>query len=222
MTMNNTLNSLRRSWFTLRTTVGRWPLHRKIGIFVAIVAVAGLVWIDYTNSHNTDATAPTQASSASATPTDTEDSPAEDDTAAGTAGTNQAPGNGTVPVPDASADAARSTAERFATNFGSPNANFDDWYARISPDISLQLREQYRLTDIRNVAQNTVKTVTGPLNQLPGTMAFDITYSDASRMEVRVEMGVEGWQVINVLPLQDNPAPTPAPVAAPASAPTGQ
>lgn len=218
MTMNNAMNSLRRSWFTFRTTVGRWPMHRKIGVIVAIAAVAGLVWIDYTNSHNTDPAAPTQAS-ASATPTDTEDTTDQDDTAAGT---YQVPGNGTVPVPDASVDAARSTAERFATNFGSPNGNFDDWYARISPDISLQLREQYRLTDIRNVAQNTIKTLTGPLNQLPGTMAFDVTYSDSSRMEVRVEMGVEGWQVINVLPLQDNPAPAPAPVIAPAPAPTGQ
>lgn len=217
MTMNSSLNALRRHWFTLRTAVGRWPLHRKVGVIVAIVAVAGLVWIDHTNSQTPEPDAAPQTS-ASATTTDSEESPAEQDTAAGT---YEIPGNGTIPVPDASVNAARGTAERFATNFGSPNGNFDDWYARISPDISLQLREQYRLTDIRNVAQNTVTKLLGPLNQLPGTMAFDIVYSDNSRIEVRVEMGVEGWQVINVVPLQENPAPAPAP-AADIPAPAGQ
>jgi hypothetical protein len=110
----------------------------------------------------------------------------------------------------ASQDAARATAQRFATNFGTPNGNRDDWLARIAPDVSAQLAEQYRLTDIRNVTQADVTSVDGPVRQEPGTLSFDVDYSDGSRIEIRLETGTEGWKVINVVPLTSNgvrPAP---------------
>ena len=104
----------------------------------------------------------------------------------------------TITTDAASQDAARATAQRFATNFGTPNGNRDDWLARICPDVSAQLAEQYRLTDIRNVTQADVTSVDGPVRQEPGTITFDVDYSDGSRIEIRLETGTEGWKVINV------------------------
>ena len=116
----------------------------------------------------------------------------------------------TITTDAASQDAAHATAQRFATNFGSPNGNRDDWLARICPDVSAQLAELYRLTDIRNVTQADVTSVDGPVRQEPGTITFDVDYSDGSRIEIRLETGTEGWKVINVAPLTSNgvrPAP---------------
>ena len=107
----------------------------------------------------------------------------------------------TLTADAASQDAARAAAQRFATNFATPNGNRDDWLARISGDVSDQLAEQYRLTDIRNVTQADVTSVDGPVRQEPGTITFDVDYSDGSRIEIRLEAGTEGWKVIDVLPL---------------------
>ena len=208
-------NAMRSGWWRLRAWWGRVPLRVRLGVAIGVIAVAGLVWqhdnhIDTANSRGRPtASAPVTTVGAAVT----EAAPPGDGSLA-----DPSVGQAELPtaVPDASVDTARATAERFATNFASPNGNFDDWLARISPDVSAQLAEQYRLTDIRNVTQATVQSMTGPLNQLPGTMAFQVAYSDGSRVEIRVEMGTEGWKVINVLPL-NTAAPSPA-VAAPAPA----
>ena len=53
-------------------------------------------------------------------------------------------------------------------------------------------------------------SVDGPVRQEPGTITFDVDYSDGSRIEIRLETGTEGWKVINVLPLTSDgvrPAP---------------
>ena len=73
--------------------------------------------------------------------------------------------------------------------------------------MSAQLAEQYRLTDIRNVTQADVTSVDGPVRQEPGTLTFDVDYSDGSRIEIRLETGTEGWKVITGLSLGVRPAP---------------
>ena len=73
----------------------------------------------------------------------------------------------TLAADAASQDAARAAAQRFATDFATPNGNRDDWLARICGDVSDQLAEQYRLTDIRNVTQADVTSVDGPVRQEP-------------------------------------------------------
>lgn len=104
----------------------------------------------------------------------------------------------------------RAVVTRFATNFGTPNGNQDDWLARIRPDVSIQLIEQYRLTDIRNVTQAAVTAVDGPVAQEPASLTFDVTYDDGSRIEVRMETGPDGWKAVNVLPLSSNGLPAPS------------
>ena len=181
----------------------RIPRRALLGVAGALTAVAALAW-----QHHSDAAAQPHheqrpAASAPATP------------AAGAPSDAAAPPVGQLPPPTittdaASQDAAHATAQRFATNFGSPNGNRDDWLARICPDVSAQLAELYRLTDIRNVTQADVTSVDGPVRQEPGTLSFDVAYSDGSRIEIRLETGTEGWKVINVVPLTSNgvrPAP---------------
>ena len=181
----------------------RIPRRALLGVAVALTAVAALAW-----QHHSDAAAKPHheqrpAASAPASP------------AAGAPSDAAAPPVGQLAAADdhpdaASQDAAHATAQRFATNFGSPNGNRDDWLARICPDVSAQLAEQYRLTDIRNVTQADVTSVDGPVRQEPGTITFDVDYSDGSRIEIRLETGTEGWKVINVVPLTSNgvrPAP---------------
>ena len=205
MRANAVWSQLRR----LRIGWRRVPLRIRVGVLVGVIAVAGLMFQHHTHTEQLGGRAATPQVTSSATtpanPAQVGAAPPDDGGADTSVGQTAPP---TV-VPDASVDAARATAQRFATNFASPNGNFDDWLARISPDLSAQLQEQYRLTDIRNVTQATVAAVSGPVSQLPGTMAFQVTYSDGSRIEIRVEMGVEGWKVINVLPL-NSASPTPS------------
>jgi len=205
-------DAVRRSWWRLRARWRRVPLRTRVAVLMGVIAVTGLVWQHHTHTEQAGRRpAPPPVTSGATTPAN----PAQLGPAPpGDGGVDSSVGQSdpATIVPDASVDAARATAQRFAANFASPNGNFDDWLARISADLSAQLKEQYRLTDIRNVTQATVVTVSGPVNQLPGTMAFQVTYSDGSRIEIRVEMGVEGWKVINVLPLNSTPtAPPPAP-----------
>jgi hypothetical protein len=110
-------------------------------------------------------------------------------------------------------DAARVVAQRFAGNFAAPNNNRDDWLNRIDADVSPQLREQYQLTDIRNVNQATVTGLVGPLDVLPGAVAFRASYSDDSQIQMHLELALDGWKIVNVVPVQA------APPAAPGSQP---
>jgi hypothetical protein len=213
-----TQRSLRARWWRLRGWVRRIPPRIRLGVVVAIVAMAGLFWqntshVDARSGHHHQ-----QRPTASAAPT-----PAPETAAAPGEYFGDNPNVGQLPAPTvapqvASIDAARAVAQRFSTNFGSPNGNRDDWLARISPDTSAQLMEQYRLTDIRNVTQAAVQSVDGPLNELPGAAAFHATYSDGSQIEIRVEIASDGWKVVNVLPVTTEGLPA-VPPATPAPAP---
>ena len=191
-------------WRRARRVWRNIPLRMRVGVLIGLIAVVGLIW-----QHTTTEPASQRAES-SATAT-SEPAPADvasvDESAPDGQQPPQEPG-AAVPLPDTSVDAARATVQRFATNFASPNGDFDDWFSRISQDLAAQLQEQYRLTDIRNVAQAAVTSVSGPVNQTPGAMAFRVAYSDGTQVEVRVEMGVqaEGWKVINVIPVPAEPA----------------
>ena len=204
-----TSTSLRARWWRLRWRVRRIPLRVRLGVLAGIVAVAGLVW-QHTSHHLDAGTGDRhqQRPAASAAPAPAPAAPPAD------LGDN--PDVGQLPPPTvapqlASIDAARAVASRFATNFGSPNGNHDDWLARITPDVSEQLVEQYRLTDIRNVPEATVSSVDGPLDELPGAVAFRATYSDGSQIEIRLALAADGWKVANVLPVSVDAAPAPTP-----------
>ena len=188
-------NALRRAQFRWRCIESR----TRLVIIVFVVTLAGLLW-NYGLHHSDQTSTSSSTTSTSAAP-DSTDSPQNEPLSP-----SELP-----PTPDASPEGARAVVERFSTNFANPNGNFDDWFARISPDISPQLAEQYRMTDIRNVTQTSVTSVTGPVNRMPGTMAFDVTYADSDRVTIRVEMGVEGWKIINVLPLKAPANADPAP-----------
>lgn len=223
--------ALARSWWRIRTLLRRTPGRVKLGIGIGVLALAGLIW-----QHGNPATVPTAARPAAAAVSHDSGISAEpsaaDPAAAGPdtgQNSNDAAAQGdpsATVVPDGSVEGARATAQRFATNFATPNGDAADWLNRISPDLSLQLETQYRSTDIRNVPQAGVQALTGPVSQQPGSMAFDVTYTDGNRIEVRVEMGTEGWKVINVLPLGAGaaggvPAPAAADAPPPAAAPGG-
>lgn len=173
-----------------------------MGLIVAAVAIAGLCW-----QHHSGVTEHARKQGvARMTTTAPADSGDQGDSGQAI-GEYQPDPRELSPPPDFSPDSARTTAQRFATNFAAPNADLDDWLARISPDVSDELAEQYRLTDIRNVPHATVQSLVGPLDQQPGAMAFQIGYSDGMRVEIRVGIDAQGWKVINVVPL--NTADTP-------------
>lgn len=187
------LASWARSWWL------RLPGRYLLGAVMVTVAIGGLAWQHHRDE--TEASEPAQAPPVNA--------PAE---AHGDLGDTSV---GELAPPTVSVDAnsvadARTIAGRFATNFGSPNGNRDDWLARISPDVSPQLVEQYRLTDIRNVTQAAVSAVEGPVRQGPASVTFDVTYDDQSRIEIRMETGPDGWKAVNVLPLSSNGLPAPS------------
>lgn len=192
MRSNNVIARI-QSWWR------RVPARIVLGAAVAVVAIAALAWQHYHHQQ--------QAVAGHTPPAATVNAPATGDL-----GDNRfeqlAPP--TVTLDANSAADARAVATRFATNFGSPNGNRDDWLARITPDVSVQLVEQYRLTDIRNVTQATVSVVDGPVRQEPAGMTFDVSYDDGSRIEVRMETGPDGWKAVNVLPLSSNGLPAPA------------
>jgi hypothetical protein len=178
----------------------RIPRRALMGVAVALAAIAALAWQHHSHAAAKPHAVPPPAAAVAGSAPDMGDAPAVGQLAPPTLGPNDA----------AAQDAARAAAQRFATNFATPNGNRDDWLARISPDVSAQLAEQYRLTDIRNVTQADVTSVDGPVRQEPGTITFDVDYSDGSRIEARLEAGTEGWKVINVLPLTSlgvRPAP---------------
>ncbi|WP_292974825.1 hypothetical protein [Mycobacterium sp.] len=184
--------------------VRRLPSRVKVGIVVAVVAVAGLAWEHH--GHSERAATPVAPPSASApapgpesTSGDYGDQPSQE----------QLPPP-TVAPQAASMDAAHAVAQRFASNFGTPNNNRDDWLTRIDADVSTQLREQYQLTDIRNVNQAAVTGLVGPLDVLPGAVAFRATYSDDSQIQMHLELSLDGWKVVNVVPVRAGSLAAPA------------
>ncbi|ORX14136.1 hypothetical protein [Mycobacterium xenopi] len=185
----------------LRAWMRRVPARTRPGVVVALIALAGLFWQHHNHIEQHTTGPQHQAASPSTLPR------------ADSGEFGDHPDVGQLPAPTvapqaASMDAARAVAQRFATNFGSPNGNRDDWLARIEPEVSEQLMEQYRLTDIRNVNQAAVTSVAGPLDELPGAAAFRATYSDGSQIEIRLETAADGWKVVNVLPLSSQTAPS--------------
>lgn len=193
--------------FAPRRVMAWWrrvPRRAHLGLAVAVLAIAALAWQHHSHAAAKphDVAPPTAATAAPAPGSAPEmgDAPAVGQLAPPTIDPSDA----------AAQDAGRAAAKRFATNFATPNGNRDDWLARISCDVSAQLAEQYRLTDIRNVTQADVTSVDGPVRQEPGTITFDVNYSDGSRIEIRLEAGAENRKVINVLPLTGDgvrPAP---------------
>lgn len=198
----------------------RIPRRVLLGLAVAVLAIGALVWQHY------NSTAPQQPAPPAPT-TSTTAGPPPPASASPNLGDDpnveQLPPATLGATDPAAEDAARATAQRFATNFGTPNGNQEDWLARITPDVSLQLARQYRLTDIRNVTQAAVTDVTGPVRQAPGTATFDVGYDDGSRIEIQLETGTEGWKVIDVRPLATAAGSAPADIPdqpAPAAPPT--
>jgi hypothetical protein len=186
-----------RSWWR------RLPARIVLGAGVAVVAIAGLAWQHYHQQVSTGHAQPPQPTVSAPSPA----VPGPGDLGDTSVGQLDPP---TVTLDANSAADARVVVTRFATNFGSPNGNRDDWLARISPDVSAQLVEQYRLTDIRNVTQAAMTAVDGPVRQEPASLDFDVTYDDGSRIEVDVETGPDGWKAINVVPLSSNGLPAPS------------
>lgn len=210
------MRGLKGQWRRARIWWRRIPLRTRLGVFVGAIAIAGLVWQHQSGLDEKTADQPTgQATTTAPADIDEGDDHDHDGHAIGE---YQPDPSELLAPPDYTSEAAGVTAERFAANFASPNGNFDDWLARISPDVTAELQDQYRLTDIRNVPQTTVQSVTGPLNDLTATPVFQAAYSDGSRVEITVEMDIEGWKVTSVIPL-DTPAPAPDPAAAPVPTP---
>ena len=183
-------------WWWLRAWLRRIPPRVRLGAAAAVFAMAGLLWQYSSHGGVADHAAPTAAPPPSAV-----SAPAS---GPGEWGDNPDVGQlspPTVAPQLASIDAAREVAQRFATNFATPNGDRDGWLARIDADASAQLIEQYRLTDIRNLTQATVTSLQGPVSAHDGAAAFHAAYSDESNIEIRLELSAEGWKVVNVLPL---------------------
>jgi hypothetical protein len=205
----------------------RWrqiPGRTRLGMVIAVVAIAGLIWQHY-NAPDTTGDQGGQSTAES-----TEDAHAGHDHGDdGHAHGESQPDPATMAAPpDFSPEAARVTAERFAANFASPNGNHDDWLARISPDVMPELLDQYRLTDVRNIPQTVVVQVSGPMANNPAVPTFQVSYGDGSRVETTLEMDVAGWKVSSVVPIDapaapaaPAPAPSPEP-AAPAATPVSE
>lgn len=198
----------------------RWkqiPGRTRLGMAIAVVAIAGLAWQHYTAP---DPVADGQHSAAESADAHAGHDHGEDGHAHG----EYQPDPATMAPPDYSPEAARITVERFASNFASPNGNHNDWLARIGTDVMPELLDQYRLTDIRNIPQTTVTQVNGPMASNPAAPTFEVGYSDGASVEVTLEMDLTGWKVSSVVPVDAAPPAAPAPVpgtdpAAPAASP---
>lgn len=193
----------------LRYRWRRIPQRTRMGLLIAVVAIAGLAWQHYAAE---DAAAP-QADQPAAEQGEINHDGHDHDHGDGHAlGEFQPDPSDLPPPPDFSPEAARVTVERFAANFASPNGNREDWLARLSPDVMPELLDQYRLTDIRNVPQATVTEVKGPLSSDPAIPTFQVVYSDGSSVESSVGMDIGGWKVSTVVPVE-SPVTPPAPPA---------
>jgi hypothetical protein len=194
----------------LRYQWRRIPLRTRMGLLIAVVAIAGLAWQHFSSVETTAPRPDQQAAQEGEINHD------DHDHSGHALGEYQPDPSELPPPPDFTPEAARVTAERFATNFASPNGNRGDWLARISGDVMPELLDQYRLTDIRNVPQATVAHVTGPIAADPAVPTFQVTYSDGSSVETTLEMAVGGWKVSSVVPV-DSPAEPAGPVPFPAA-----
>lgn len=192
---------MRRPLRGLRTRLQKIPPRIRWALVLGLLAVAALTWQHY--STNQDSSTPTTATQ-SGSEHDEQDGHAH--------GEYQPDPSDLPPPPDFSTEAARTIVERFAANFASPNGNHADWLARIAPDVAPELADQYRLTDIRNVPQATVTSVTGPLNGDTLAPTFLAAYNDGAQIEITVGMDIEGWTVSSVVPAA-NPAVQPPPAA---------
>lgn len=198
---------LRHRWNQLST-------RARIGIVVAVLAIAGLSWQHY-------AAGPDGRHPAAEPPGFSEITRDHHDHGGGHAlGEYQPDPSELPPPPDFSPEAARTTVWRFATNFGSPHGDRDEWLARITADVMPELADQYRLTDIRNVPQNTVLGVHGPVRPDPVAPMFEVAFSDGSAVEATVAMAISGWKVSTVVPVDRSPAVDESVVPQPDSAPT--
>lgn len=201
----------------LRYRWRRIPQRTRMGLFIAVVAIAGLAWQH--QSSEVDTAAPPEPPAAEQGEINHDGHDHGDGHAHGEF---QPDPSDLPPPPDFSPEAARVIVERFAANFASPNGNRDDWLSRLAPDVMPELLDQYRLTDIRNVPQATVTEVKGPLSSDPAIPTFQVVYSDGSSVETSVGMDIGGWKVSTVVPVE-GPVPPPAPAApdpaAPAPAP---
>ena len=201
----------------LRYQWRRIPARTRMGLLIAMVAIAGLAWQHYSSVETQ--TAATRSDQQAADGEINHEGHNHDDD--GHALGEYQPDPSELPAPpDFTPEAARVTAERFATNFAAPGGNRDDWLTRISGDVMPELLDQYRLTDIRNVPQAAVTQVSGPMAADPAAPTFHVVYSDASSVEVTLEMAVDGWKVSTVVPVDSPAAPAgPAPAAEPAAPP---
>lgn len=182
----------------------RWrqiPGRTRLGMAIAIVAIAGLIWqhdVAQESAGDQAAAAPAAAHSGAADPD--AHSHAEE--------TAAAPATVTP-------DDARITATRFASNLASPNANHDNWVARLTPDTKADLLAQYQSADITTVTQTSVTQVNGPMSTDPSVPTFAVSYADGSRIQVTLELDGTGWKVSSVVPVSpaagpDSAAPAPA------------
>ena len=200
-----------KRWWQARIWWRRLSHGLKLGIVIGGIAVAGLVW-----QHYTAADMPAREQVAEQPSTDEqagEDLHAGHDHDGHAHDEFQPDPTDLPPPPDYTTEAAHALTERFAANFASPNGNLQDWLARITPDVSEQLAGQYRLTDIRTIPQATVVSVIGPVSNQAASPVFEVAYSDGSRVQITVDMDIEGWKVGTVVPLDAATEPGPAPGA---------
>lgn len=194
----------------------RWrqiPTRARMGVVVAVVAIAGLAWQHYSGE---PVAPPAQQEQTSADQGGINHDGHDHGEDGHAHGEYQPDPSQLPPPPDFSPEAARATAERFATNFASPNGNREDWLARVTPDVMPELADQYRLTDIRNLPQAAVTQVSGPLTGDAAAPTFQVDYSDGSRVETTLEMDITGWKVSTVVPVSTPADPAgPAPAAEP-------
>lgn len=199
----------------LRYRWRRIPQRTRMGLLIAVIAIAGLAWQHHSSSE-VDTAAPQADPPAAERGEINHDGHDHGDGHA--LGEYQPDPSDLPPPPDFSPEAARVIVERFAANFASPNGNRDDWLARLTPDVMPELLDQYRLTDIRNVPQATVTQVKGPLSSDPAIPTFQVVYSDGSSVEASVGMDISGWKVSTVVPVESPIAP-PAPAVPDPAAP---
>jgi hypothetical protein len=200
--MRQRIAQLRHRW-------RRIPARTRLGAAIAVIVVAGLAW-----QHHADV-ASTTAAPAGQQQTGLDGIALGEQPAVSAAPVT--PSELPAPV-DGSIAAARGTAERFATNFATPNGDRDGWLARISADVSPELLGQYESTDLATVPQTTVSQVAGPMGADPGVATFQVDYADGSRLEATLELGAAGWKVSSVIPVERSAPPAAAPTP---SAPPG-
>lgn len=193
----------------LRAVALRWrrlSARFKLGAAVAVIALAGLVWQHYSYRPGDQiTTAAEMIADESGQHADHHEH--NDGHAYGEY--QPAPGeladNNVAPALDMNPEAARATVERFAVSFASPAGGAAEWLAGIAPDITPALQDQYRLTDIRVVPATTVTAVTGPLTEDMLSPTFRVDYADGTAVEITTEMGVDGWKVSVVVPVEAAP-----------------